>query len=117
MDLIQLIGPLAPFEKMDLACLLHSRILTPESFQLIVNTFDDKAERQNLIHRLGLNRRQVELTADCAILPSQISVPLNSSPSKINSTITVSAESSYEPVDSAAESDLNKSLDNLNINS
>lgn len=117
MDLIQLVGPLAPFEKMDLACLLHTRILTPGSFQLIVNTFDDKAERQNLIHRLGLNRSEAELTADCSILPSQISVPLNPSPSKIHSTITISAENSSGPVDSTAEPDFNKSLDSLDINS
>jgi hypothetical protein len=54
MELIQLIGPLAPFERMDLAEMLYDRILNKESFQLVVNAFDDLDERSNLTHRLKL---------------------------------------------------------------
>jgi len=44
---------MAPFERVDLATLLYTRILSKESFQLVVNTFDDKEERENVIHRIG----------------------------------------------------------------
>jgi len=54
MELVQFIGPLAPFERMDLAEMLYSRVLNKESFQLVVNAFEDRGERENLAHRLKL---------------------------------------------------------------
>jgi hypothetical protein len=83
-----LIGPLAPFEKLDLACMLYTRILTTESFQLVVNTFQDKEERENLIHRLGIkpSGSELELVTDCRILPSHVTIP--STPSSPNKKVT-----------------------------
>jgi len=54
MELVQFVGPLAPFERMDLAEMLYSRVLNKESFQLVVNAFEDRGERENLTHRLKL---------------------------------------------------------------
>ena len=54
MELVQFVGPLAPFERIDLAEMLYSRILNKESFQLVVNAFEDRGERENLTHRLKL---------------------------------------------------------------
>lgn len=67
-------GPLVPFEKFDLACMLYERVLNKDSFQLIVNTFPDPQERDNLIHRLGLDKSKhskgaPSLTTNCALLP------------------------------------------------
>jgi hypothetical protein len=69
MELLIKIGPLAPFEKFDLACLLYNRIINKNSFQLLVNTFDDEHERENLIHRLQLNKLKKGVVSTCAILP------------------------------------------------
>ena len=60
MELMLIIGPHQPFEKYDLALLLYDRILNLESFQLIINTFEDEAERQNLIMRLAQDKKDKE---------------------------------------------------------
>jgi hypothetical protein len=60
MELMLIIGPHQPFEKFDLALLLYDRILNPESFQLIINTFEDEAERENLILRLAQDKKDKE---------------------------------------------------------
>ena len=70
MDLIACIAPLAPFEKFDLACLLYTRVLSKESFQLVVNSFEDEIERSNLLHRLGLDKGANNIVTNCKILPS-----------------------------------------------
>lgn len=92
MDLMLLIGPLAPFEKVDLACLLYQRILTTESFQLVVNTFQDKEERENLIHRLGIKNTNVssefDLVTDCKILPSHVTIPSSTPTSPTKKSMT-----------------------------
>ncbi len=74
MELLMRIGNLAPFEKFDLACLLYERIINKDSFQLLVNTFEDPQERENLIHRLKLNKNssKKEVVANCLILPEKI---------------------------------------------
>ena len=59
MELVQLLGPIAPFEKLELACFLYDRIMNKNSFQLILNLFDDVQERDNIIHRLGLHKKSV----------------------------------------------------------
>ena len=68
MELLIKIGNIAPFEKFDLACLLYERIINKDSFQLLVNTFPDEQERDNLIHRLKLNKGIVK---NCVILPEK----------------------------------------------
>jgi len=69
MELLTKIGIISPFDKFDLACLLYEKIVNPESFQLLVNTFDDPIERANLIHRLKLDTH--EFVDNCVILPEK----------------------------------------------
>ena len=69
MDLLLRVGPLVPFEKFDLACLIYEKMIDKSSFQLIINTFDDEHERENLIHRLKLNKSRKEVVSTCTILP------------------------------------------------
>jgi hypothetical protein len=52
MELLRRIGPQAPFEKFDLACLIYERLLNKNSMQLVINTFEDPVERENLSHRI-----------------------------------------------------------------
>lgn len=70
MELLTLIKSHAPFEKFDLACLLYNRIVNKESYQLLVNCFDDEQERENLIHRLKLisSVKVTDLSTKCMIL-------------------------------------------------
>jgi hypothetical protein len=74
MELLLKIGKLAPFEKFDLACLLYEKIINKNSFQLLVNTFEDEKEKENLIHRLKLMKSQNKNKTDkfvtnCSLLP------------------------------------------------
>lgn len=69
MEILIRIGTVAPFEKFDLACLLYERIINKDSFQLLVNTFPDEQERDNLIHRLKLKKDVV--VKNCVILPEK----------------------------------------------
>eukprot|EP01038_Epipyxis_sp_PR26KG_P011750 gene11750-15722_t len=75
MDLLVRIGSLAPFEKFDLACFLYDKIINKDSFQLLVNTFDDVIEKENLIHRLKLNKNPTnkkEVVKNCTIIPERV---------------------------------------------
>jgi len=87
MELLILIGPLQPFEKFDLALLLYDRILNSESYQLIINTFEDEAERENLILRLGMEKnakdaRSGKLTPSCKIMQEYVPTPGSPVPKK-----------------------------------
>ena len=75
MDILVIVGPHSPFEKYDLACLLYTKVLNKGSFQLVVNTFEDVNDRENLIHRLKLNNKgkgfkqgENSLVASCTTL-------------------------------------------------
>jgi hypothetical protein len=76
MELMQLVAPLAPFEKHDLAILLYNRILNKDSYQLIINVFPDKVDRDNLIHRLGLKPEEHNYTSECDLLRSPAVSPM-----------------------------------------
>lgn len=76
MELMQIVAPLAPFEKHDLALLLYNRILNKESYQLIINVFPDKVDRDNLIHRLCLKPSEQIYTSDCDLLRSPMPSPM-----------------------------------------
>jgi hypothetical protein len=76
MDLIVLIGPIAPFEKFDVACLLYTNVLNKDSFDLVVNTFEDMADRQNLTHLLLQDKnRKKELDRKLRFLESTVPFP------------------------------------------
>lgn len=68
MELLVRVSSQAPFEKFDLACFIYDRMINKNSVQLLINCFDDAQERDNLIHRLKLDKNVV---ADCAILPEK----------------------------------------------
>lgn len=55
MELLLRIGQQAPFEKFDLVCMIYDRMLNKNSIQLLVNTFEDPQERENLSHRLKVS--------------------------------------------------------------
>jgi hypothetical protein len=76
MDLVVLIGPIAPFEKFDVACLLYTNVLNKDSFNLVVNTFDDVADRQNLTHLLLQDKnRKKEFDRKLRFLESTVPFP------------------------------------------
>ena len=35
-------------------CVLHARLMTPSSFQLLLNEFPSHDDRDNVCHRLGI---------------------------------------------------------------
>lgn len=70
-DLLNKVSDLAPFEKVDLAVLLYTRIINKESYQLIINTFPDPQERGNLIQRLKAEKHNTDgLTTLCTSILS-----------------------------------------------
>lgn len=78
MELLMRVGDQAPFEKVELACLIYERMANKNSFQLIINTFEDSVERDNLIHRVrSLSKQAPTLVANCTILPER---PIPSAP-------------------------------------
>jgi hypothetical protein len=70
MEVLMRVGSQAPFEKFDLACFIYDRMINKNSVQLLINTFDDPQERDNLIHRLKLDKNK-SIVADCVILPEK----------------------------------------------
>jgi hypothetical protein len=58
-ELAQAIGPLIPFEKDDLTCMLYEYLLNPSAVDLLVATSDDPIHRENLVHRLCQEHREV----------------------------------------------------------
>lgn len=77
MELLQRVGEQAPFEKFDLACFIYERMINKNSVQLLINTFEDPQERDNLIHRLQLHKdKNQTVVSDCAILPEKPLAPI-----------------------------------------
>lgn len=72
MEILTRVGQQAPFERFELACLIFERMINKNSIQLLINTFEDPQERENLIHRLKLNKDKKNVVTDCAILPEAI---------------------------------------------
>ena len=52
-DLMMILGTRLPFEKFEIASVIYSKMLHKSSFQLVINTFDDIRDRENLIHLLN----------------------------------------------------------------
>ena len=108
MELMILISPHAPFEKFDLACLLYERILNKDSFQLVINTFDNIIDRENLIHRLNLNKNKFKsndedikrLVSSSKLLVETVSFPKISrrTEREANSTNSDDPETIKEPL-------------------
>lgn len=73
MELLLRVGDQAQFDKVELACLIYERMVNKSSFQLIINTFEDPVERDNLIHRIKSMGKQAgsALVSNCTILPER----------------------------------------------
>ena len=59
-----------------MACLLYERVLNKDSYQLIINVFPDKEDRDNLIHRLKLKPSENQFVVDCNLLISPTASPV-----------------------------------------
>lgn len=51
-DIMNLVSPHAPFERVDCALFFYTNIINKDSFQLVLNTFEVEAERENLLLRI-----------------------------------------------------------------
>jgi hypothetical protein len=72
LKIMRKIGDNAPFEKVELACLLYKKIMHKVSFQLVINSLVDKSDRENLLHRLTVNEKLTDhqFRVDCIPLVS-----------------------------------------------
>ena len=57
MDLIMAVGDKAPFDKIEMICLVYDRSLYKDTFQLVVNVIEDKQEKENIIRLLHLDKK------------------------------------------------------------
>lgn len=55
--MIRTIGQVSPFEKLEAAVMLYPTLLSPESFLVVLDAFEDGGDRDNVLHRLGLKVR------------------------------------------------------------
>lgn len=53
-QLVKAVGVLSPFDQIEAAVLLYSRVLNPDSFHLVLACFEDLGDRDNIMHRLGV---------------------------------------------------------------
>jgi len=53
-DLLKIIETSCPFSKVDMAVLLYDRMIQQGSFEMLLNCFDNKEDKENVCHRLGL---------------------------------------------------------------
>jgi hypothetical protein len=51
-DIMNLVSPHAPFERVECALFFYTNIINKDSFQLVLNTFEDESERENLLLRI-----------------------------------------------------------------
>lgn len=51
---VTMIGDLSPFDKVEAATILYGALINPTSFPLVLDTFEDPADRENLCHRLDI---------------------------------------------------------------
>ena len=83
LDLMTLVSPHAPFERIDTAIFLFSKIINKDSYQLIVNSFEHRDERDNLLARLRNDKLRERSAADVALL-SQFSVDAALLPERVS---------------------------------
>ncbi len=62
MELIAAVGDKAPFDKIDMICLVYDRSLYKDTFQLVVNVIEDKQEKENIIRLLNLEKKMEKNT-------------------------------------------------------
>lgn len=51
LQVVRLIGEISPFDKLEAASMMYTRLINKSSFDLILNQFEDPADRENLKHR------------------------------------------------------------------
>lgn len=53
--IVETIGELSPFDKIEAAVLMYATLMNKDSYTLVLNQFEDKADRDNICHRLGVS--------------------------------------------------------------
>lgn len=53
-QLVEAIGEVSPFDKLEAAVTLYGSVMNKESYPLVLACFDDAVERDNICHRLGI---------------------------------------------------------------
>jgi len=53
-QLVDAIGEVSPFDKVEAAVTLYSSVMNKESYPLVLARFDDDGDRDNICHRLGI---------------------------------------------------------------
>ena len=54
LTLVNLIGDISPFDKLEAAIVLYEGVMNKESYLLVLNSFEDDGDRENICHRLGI---------------------------------------------------------------
>jgi len=53
--IVETVGELSPFDKIEAAVLMYGTLMNKDSFTLVLNQFEDAADRDNITHRLGVS--------------------------------------------------------------
>lgn len=53
-QIVQTVGTVSPFDRLETAIALFPSLMSPQSFLVVLQAFDDPGERENILHRLGL---------------------------------------------------------------
>jgi hypothetical protein len=64
---VELLRAVAPdtFDMIDIATFMHERIINKDSFQLLLNEFPSKEDRENVCHRLGIKLTNEAISVEC----------------------------------------------------
>ena len=54
--LVSRIGTISPFDQMEAAVMLYDALISKHSFNLVLDVFEEDADRDNVCHRLGVIR-------------------------------------------------------------
>ncbi len=54
--MVQTMGALSPFDKLECAVALFPTLMSRESFQIVLGEFEDGGDRDNILHRLQLQQ-------------------------------------------------------------
>lgn len=55
-DLLKTLETISPFDKLECAIVLYPALMMQDSFLMLLECFEDDIDKQNLLHRLGLQK-------------------------------------------------------------
>jgi len=55
-DLLSTLEKISPFDKLECAIVLYPALMMDDSFLMILDCFDNDIDKQNILHRLGLQK-------------------------------------------------------------